>query len=72
MPQFSINQDIKPGEVSIKVPNPEEMTFLYLFDISGAENRVSKPFLLEKVLEQAGAELGQAQLKLGFDFTLVF
>ena len=25
-----------------------------------------------KETEQAGAELGQAQLKLGFDFTLIF
>ena len=25
-----------------------------------------------KKLEQAGAELGQAQLKLGLDFTLIF
>ena len=28
--------------------------------------------IIEKTKKQAGAELGQAQLKLGFDFTLVF
>ena len=28
--------------------------------------------ILDKKVKQAGAELGQAQLKLGFDFTLFF
>ena len=27
---------------------------------------------VHNVLKEAGAELGQAQLKLGFDFTLIF
>ena len=29
-------------------------------------------FKIRKIIEQAGAELGQAQLKLGLDFTMIF
>ena len=34
--------------------------------------RVKTYLKTEKIVKQAGAELGQAQLKLGFDFTLIF
>ena len=54
------------------------LVWVYLsFNISSSYSLSRKCWTLEKlisehIVEQAGTELGQAQLKLGLDFTLIF
>ena len=44
-----------------------------MFPFERQSEKIVFQICLEKVQKkQAGAELGQAQLKLGFDFTLIF
>ena len=63
-----IKQSIKPIYPGEKYLQHYKIVFCPLFSL--VIQQMGSPLTIVK--EQAGTELGQAQLKLGLDFTLIF